>query len=127
MSKDLTERARACVAKVGGQSLLAAGHDNMDECPFWYDGCQCASSLRSFVLPLADLAEQQTSDLASANASILKLRAEVEEQRGRAEDAERHCSELTTARNKQDEARALACYQRDEALAELAKLKGQQP
>lgn len=75
------------------------------------------------VTSLADLAEQQASDLAAANASILKLRAEVEELRGRAEAADmdareqKQLAELAIATSDKRTQETIAAEERAEVLA----------
>jgi hypothetical protein len=60
--------------------------------------------------------------------TLLPALADLAESEGRRADLNaKHCAEMTAARNRMDEARALACSERDAALAELAAMKGLQP
>lgn len=63
-----------------------------------------------------------------ARDKTIRALANLAESEGkRADTNAKHCADMTAARNRMDEARALACFEREAALAELAKLKGQQP
>jgi len=68
-----------------------------------------------------DWGERRTSGLITALADL------AESEGRRADLNAKHCAEMTAARNRMDEARALACSERDAALAELAAMKGLQP
>ena len=60
--------------------------------------------------------------------TLLPALADLAESEGkRADTNAKHCAEMTAARNRMDEARARACFERDAALSELARLKGLQP
>lgn len=57
-------------------------------------------------------------------AVVQALAALAESESRRADTTAKHCAEMTEARNRMDEARARACFERDAALAELARIPG---
>ena len=117
MSKELIAKARALsAAATPGPWVYKAG-DVLTE-----QGEMIAPDLYRGVPSLRDgkfIAESRT---------LLPALANLAESEGkRADTNAKHCADMTAARNRMDEARALACFEREAALAELAKLKGQQP
>lgn len=88
--------------------------------------------LRAIAEPLATALEQADRDLAAANETILRVRAEANEQRARADRAERELSDIYSYLK--DELAAhdgcapatveAVLNERDEARAELARIKG---
>lgn len=112
MSKDLIEKARELDGLIQPGPFAQCGEDM----EYWV-----ANRLGRVVETFDD---RDIARFFAESRTLLPALADLAESEGkRADKNAKHCAEMTAARNHMDEARALACFERNTAQSEIQHLK----